>query len=217
MNNPDPKTLRRPRFIVIEGIDGSGKSTVQALLSKELEYRWGVEVLTYGEPGGTHIGEKLRRIFKSVWMHPRVAHLVMEASRLNLLLQIESILVESNTSIILVDRHSDSTWAYQGVMGVEEDYIEAVQATYNNLPRPDLTIFLDIPPEVAKLRMDLRAGETKVEDTLDSKPLEFFEAVSDRYWKRINSNRSKYFVVDGKLSTPEIVSQIISFLERIPK
>ena len=216
LSNPDFSWLKNkgiPRYIVVEGIDGSGKTTLIETLRKYLVSK-GKRVLQVYEPGTTVLGENVRTIIKSGKVHPRVAHLLLEAARMDCLLMIHKKLAEHPELVVVGDRHVDSSYAYQGLMGVNSDFIDVVQEAYIDLPRPALTIYLDLTAEDAQKRRvnDGRRGKGD-EDNFDGLDLKFFNAVIQRYYHRINLNRNQYFVVDASMSVDRVSNVVTSFLE----
>jgi len=140
-------------FITFEGIDGSGKSTHIRLLSRELRRR-GYEVLRTTEPTNSRIGRLIRESIQdaSTRMPLRVEALLFAADRLHHVKSlIEPALREGK--IVLSDRYIHSSIAYQGAGGLSQGWIRVIN---RYAPRADLSIYLDIPPEVAMKRMERR-------------------------------------------------------------
>ncbi len=146
-------------FITLEGGDGSGKSTQVRSLQGRLQRR-GISVFTVREPGGTSLGDSLRQIlkFSDVSLTPEAELLLFNASRAQLVREVIQPYL-SQSYVVISDRFTDSTLAYQGYgRGIALDQVEAVNNTATTGLRPDLTILLDIPPEEG-LKRGLTVGE----------------------------------------------------------
>lgn len=198
------------KFIVVEGVDGSGKTSLVDFLVQNLNVgsRDSIEVLR--QPGSTILGGKVREMIKSVQtLDPRVMHLLMEAARLDLLLRIEEIRTMSGVWFIC-DRHIDSTWAYQGTDGVPDRQISSVQSIYLERIKPDLTIYLDVTPEMAMKRSQAR--EVK-DSNYDLSTLPAMEARLAMYNRRVTSNRKHYFVVDANRPQEQVQKFVLENLK----
>jgi len=144
-------TPRNCRFITFEGVEGSGKTTQIQMLSNHLEER-GIDHLLTREPGGTPIGDQIRRLV----LDPRNADmtsicelLLYAAARAQ---HIEQVIRPALLSgrLVLCDRFKDATMAYQGSgRGIRLDLIDALHGLENLAIQPDLTILFDIEAQVA--------------------------------------------------------------------
>jgi dTMP kinase len=144
-------------FISLEGIDGSGKSTQAKLLAQEL----GGDTVLLREPGGTAVGERIREVLKDpeLELDPLAELLLFCAARAQLVSEVIRPALEADRDVIC-DRFSDSSIAYQGVargLGVERVEDMCDQATGGLWP--DLTIILQIPPELAAKRTGRRTPD----------------------------------------------------------
>lgn len=152
--------MAAPRFITFEGIDGSGKSSHLARAARWLE-RHGVRHVCTKEPGGTPLGEELRRLF----LYPRwgtldgtVELLMLFASRRQHLLDLIEPALASG-AVVLCDRFTDSTLAYQGSgRGVPRDLIVALDRLTTGARRPDRTLLFDLPAAAARARRHAGRG-----------------------------------------------------------
>jgi dTMP kinase len=172
-------------FITFEGTEGSGKSTQAVLLVDRLR-DWGHIVRVFREPGGTPIGEEIRHTLKhshdNAAMTPEAELLLMNASRAQLVReQIRPALARGE--IVVCDRFYDSTTAYQGY-GRQLD-LETVRRIIDVAvggTRPDLTLFLDIRPEVSAERLRSRQATLPfVRDRMEEGDRAFFERVARGY------------------------------------
>jgi dTMP kinase len=190
-----------PRFITFEGLDGSGKSTHLKRAAGWLEER-GVPVLLTHEPGGTPLGDELRRVFLD---HDLVAAdgvvelLVVFASRRQHLLEvIDPALAQGKT--VLCDRFTDSTVAYQGHgRGVALADLELVDRVATGRRRPDRTLLFDLPAEQARGRgqSPRRQATPGGVDRLDAEDLAFYRRVRQGYLELAAADPDRFRVIDS--------------------
>ena len=200
--------LRR-RFIVLEGVDGSGKTTLGYNLVQF--FRDNKQKVTFvRQPGSTLIGERVRQIMKDEGscLNSRTRHLLIEAARVDLLSSLEEIRKKDPDIWIICDRHIDSSWAYQGTEAVPRAQIALTQEGFSDMIKPDVTIYLDIEPEIAQARV--RASrDPDLRDNYDNADLSFYEGCRERYHERIANNRSHYLVVDGALNKERVLQETL--------
>jgi dTMP kinase len=219
--NPIFYDIYSPKVIVIEGIDGSGKTALCKSLTSVKPPTWGnlegLEVYFAPEPGWTKVGVEVRKLIKGGpgELNPRIQHLLIEAARIQALFSIQNKLNYASRDgypvKYILDRHSDSTWAYQGAMGVPDDYINQVQNGYSDLIGPDITIFLDVNTRIAEGRRISRGNL----DSIDDKPISFYDIVRKRYWGRIMEDRNSYYVVNADRSAEEVSTEVTTFLSSL--
>jgi dTMP kinase len=173
-------------FITFEGIDGAGKSTHIDALAELFRGR-GRTVTVTREPGGTPLAEKLRALVLNEPMDALTeALLVFGARRDHLLQVIEPAL--RRAEVVLCDRFSDSSFAYQGggqgldltVLSALERWVQAVETPGAALRQPDLTLWFDLPPAQAAARL----SQARSPDKFEAKGEDFFARVSSGYRKR---------------------------------
>lgn len=198
------------RFIVVEGMDGSGKTSLCANLADYLYTSSKELVKSVYQPGTTWLAERLRSLIKedNEYIPPAVQHMLMETARLDLLLELERFRGKHPNSWIISDRHVDSTWAYQG-LEVPSKHIYAVQTLYEDRIQPSITIFLDVDKPTVVERFKLA---NKFVDNLDELGLNNFDKVQEGYYARIRANRECYLVLDGRKSHEEVLQQAIEGL-----
>ena len=171
-------------FISFEGIDGAGKSTHIARLAEAFRAQGRTVTLTR-EPGGTPLAEKLRLMVLGDPMDPLCEALLMFAARRDHLQQIIEPALASG-EVVLCDRFTDATVAYQGFgRGFDLDVLRQLEAWVQALPQgglrqPELTLWFDLPPETAAARL---AG-ARVPDRFESQPVAFFSRVAAGYAHR---------------------------------
>ena len=199
----DPLFTETGLFLCLEGGEGAGKSTQAALLVEWLESR-GLPVLLTREPGGTEVGQVLRRIVldhDTGVLSPRTEALIYAADKAE---HVDSVVLPAlaDGAIVLTDRYVDSTLAYQGAgraLGVAE--LEAVARWATSELRPHLTIVLDIDPGI---------GHTRFEgaDRIEAEPLEFHQRVRQHFLDLAAVDPHHYLVVDAS-GTPDAIHREI--------
>jgi dTMP kinase len=210
----------RGRFITFEGIDGSGKSTQLRLLAGDLRVR-GFDVLTTFQPGGTPLGRRLREAFLETEenVHPMAELLLFAADRA----QHVNFLIKPALAagrIVISDRYSDATAAYQGAgRGFDEKVIAQVIELATDGLKPDLTLFFDIPIEKAILRTSSRTDDETVKNRMDRETTEFYERVRKSYLKIAENEPGRFRVIEASGSIEEVhakVSAVMTeFLESV--
>ena len=193
-------------FITFEGIEGSGKSTQIELLKASLkEEGYSVEVLR--EPGTTQLGERIRDVFlekTDEQVDPMTEAFLLYASRKHL---DQNFLEEhlKNDSIVLADRYSDATVAYQCYgKGLSEDFVKYIHEK-SNLLSPDLTFYMDITAEASKSRIDNREL-----DRMESESIDFFSKVRMGYLEIAKSNPDRIIILDAELSVKDLQNTIFN-------
>jgi dTMP kinase len=188
----------RGRFITVEGPDGSGKTTAARHLAEWLRGRGISTVLTH-EPGGTPLGDEVRRLVLhlrdvSDTLDPRADALLFAAGRAQHVARVIRPALERGEWVVCA-RYLDSSLAYQGAgYGNDPADLRRLQefATYGLLP--DLTILLDVPVEVGLERTRRRAEWNRFEDT---EQVAFFERVRAEYLRLAAAEPDRFRVVDG--------------------
>jgi dTMP kinase len=193
-------------FISFEGIDGVGKSTQADLLETFLREH-GREVVRTLEPGGTELGQEIRHLLlhRKGDVAPRAEALLYAADRAHhVATKIRPALAEGK--VVLIDRYLDSSVAYQGA-GRDLDRKEirdlSLWATGGLLP--ELTVLLDLDPEVARARRDQTGTEP---DRLEREKLDFFIAVREGYLELAKAEPNRFLVIDAQASKDDIQAQI---------
>jgi dTMP kinase len=202
------------RFLTIEGIEGVGKSTQVALLSKGLDERGIAHVVTR-EPGGTPLAERIREIVLKVRdesLPPTAELLLMFAARaVHLANHVEPNLRAGRW--VVCDRFIDATYAYQGGgRRLSVDHIRQLETMVLGTRRPDLTVLLDAPVAQALRRAHQRNAGADA-DRFESERAEFFERVRDAYRARAAAEPNRIAVVDASQSIDGVALQILHLLE----
>lgn len=181
-------------FITFEGIDGAGKSTHIARLADAFRAQ-GRSVTLTREPGGTPLAEKLRTLLLNDAMDPLCEALLVFAARRDHLRQvIEPALARGE--VVLCDRFTDATFAYQGygrgfdldVLRHLEAWVQARPGDTAQLRQSDLTVWFDLPPEVAAQRL----ASAREPDRFESQPVAFFARVVAGYAHRQSEQPGRF-------------------------
>ena len=204
-------------FVTFEGSDGSGKTTQIHLLAQRLRTS-GHTVLTTREPGGTRIGDGIRQLLLDLAhteMNARAETLLFNAARAQIVAEVIRPALAA-ASIVLCDRFADSTLAYQGY-GHQQDIAELarlIEYATGGL-RPDLTIYLNLPPEEGIRRNRGRAGGDW--NRLDAQELSFYQRVANGYRQLIAQQPQRWTVIDASRSRDQIHHDIVRALQqRLP-
>lgn len=201
-------------FVTIEGVDGAGKSSHMGTIVSVLEGA-GYEVLSTREPGGTELGQALREKMKTVEMDQTTAALIAFADRNEHLVQ-KILPALAQGKAVVSDRFTDSTYAYQGGGdGCDLGVIQTLEALVQKGMQPHLTLFFDLPNEVAAQRRDRRAGaqaETP-QDKFDQKPLEWFANVRAAYLDRVAEQKQRFITIDASRTLEEVAAQVRKAME----
>lgn len=204
----------RGRFITLEGPEGSGKTTAARHLADWLRSRERSVVLTQ-EPGGTPLGEEIRRIVlhmrgMSDDLDPRADALLYAAGRAQHVARVIGPALERGDWVVCA-RYADSSLAYQGA-GYGNDMLELRRlqdfATFGL--RPDLTLLLDVPVEIGLARTRRRSEWNRFEDTED---VAFFEQVRAAYLRIADEDPGRITVIDGSGSVSDADEAIRSAVE----
>jgi dTMP kinase len=170
----------RGKFLTLEGVDGAGKSTHLDWIASRLKAA-GKNVVVTREPGGTPLGEDLRKLLLTQPMHLETETLLMFAARREHLDKvIRPALAAGNW--VLSDRFTDASFAYQGGgRGLDLDRIEILERWVQQGLQPDLTLVFDLSVEEAKRR---RSAATTNPDRFEQEDLDFFARVREVYLAR---------------------------------
>lgn len=205
------------RFITFEGPEGGGKTVLARRLAEAIEGA-GRVVRVLREPGGTRVGERLRAILlekagpNALVIDPRADALMFSAGRAQLVAEVIRPALERG-EVVIDARHADSTLAYQGYgMGLPLDELRRIQAFATGGLVPDLTILLDVSPEVG-IRRKNDEGMNRFESTFD---LAFHERVRAGYLAMAAAEPERYRVIDSsrrlELVAPDVIAAGLSIL-----
>ena len=183
------------KFITFEGVDGAGKSTHLAWFADALRQR-GPDVVVTREPGGTPLGEQLREILLNQPMSIGTEALLMFAARLEHIEQVIKPALHAGKWVVS-DRFSDASFAYQGGgRGLDWGKLSQLEKWVHPDLQPDLTLFFDVPVEIARQRLTNNASL----DRFEQEQADFFERVRAGYHRRVSQNPQRYIVIDAAQS-----------------
>ena len=192
-------------FITFEGGDGCGKTTQMSILHSSLVDS-GYKVQMTFEPGGTLLGDKLRTLLKRKWdmpIAPETELLLFAASRRQLVSNVIKPALHRG-EIVICDRFSDSTTAYQGFgRQLNIDTVTSINNFATDGLKPNLTILLDMPSEVA-----IRRKHDRDIDRFDSDNLEFHQRVRQGFLTLAMYDPERWLIIDAAMPVDQI-SRII--------
>lgn len=192
------------RLITFEGIDGAGKSTQLSLLRQVLQEK-GYEVLVTREPGGDAVGEEVRRLLLQKAMVPRAELLLFLASRAQ---NTEAVIRPALASgiIVLCDRYIDSSVAYQGYgRDLQPETIEQLNDFATNSLVPDLTLLLDVPPEVG---LERQTQKNRIEEA----GIAFLRRVRNGYLLLAQKHPERIRVLDASRPPEKIHREVCALV-----
>jgi dTMP kinase len=196
------------RFITFEGIDGAGKSSQIDALAERLRAR-GATVHVTREPGGTALAERLREIVLHTPMDALTEALLVFAARRD---HVRNLIAPAlaRGEVVLCDRFTDATFAYQGGgRGFDVAVLGQLERWVHGGLQPDLTLWLDLPAELAAQR---RAAARDA-DRFEQQDLEFFGAVRTAYAARCAAAPERIVRIDAGLDRDAVWAQIETALE----
>lgn len=195
-------------FITVEGIDGAGKSTHIETIAQRWRSR-GLEVVLTREPGGTPLAESLRELFLHRPMDPLTETLLVFAGRRDhLVTVIEPALARG--AVVLCDRFTDATFAYQGGgRGFDLRILEQLEQWVQGSRQPDLTLWFDLPPAVAAARRQA----ARPADRLEREPIDFFARVAQAYRRRAELAPHRFVRLDADRPVDAVAAQLDVALE----
>lgn len=209
--------MNKGKFIVFEGGDGSGKSTVLEMVYNYLIEN-GIDCIKTREPGGIKISEDIREVIldtKNTAMDPKTEALLYAAARRQHL--VEKVIPELDKGrIVLCDRFIFSSLAYQGYarnIGVDEVYQINKFAVGDYMP--DLNIFFDVSPEVGLERIN--SNDKREVNRLDLEKINFHHKVREGYNTLIEKNKEKFEVIDAEKSLNEVFDSVKSIISNFIK
>jgi dTMP kinase len=200
-------------FITLEGPEGAGKTTNREFLAERLRAA-GRETLLTREPGGTPLAERIRELLLAPSDEPMASDtelLLMFAARAQHLDQVIRPALAAG-KVVLCDRFTDATYAYQGGgRGLSEARIAVLEDFVQGTLRPDLTLVFDLPVEVGLARAAARGRL----DRFEQEGRAFFEAVRQNYLRRAALNPQRYRIIDAGQPLADVQRQLERLLPEL--
>jgi len=194
-------------LITLEGIDGAGKSSHIPALAEALRAA-GRNVTTTREPGGTPLAEKVRQLLLHEAMDALSETLLAFAARRD---HVQQVLVPAlaRGEVVLCDRFTDATFAYQGSgRGVDWGMLESLARWVHDGLTPDLTLWFDVPPAVAAQRV----ADSRTLDRFETQSLAFFTRVAQGYSARAAAAPQRFVRLDARLPVQQVTAQALAAL-----
>lgn len=198
-------------FLTVEGVEGSGKSTLLDALAARLEAE-GRPVMRTREPGGSSLGTHIRPLVLSTGQKPdpRAELFLFLADRAQHVAEVVKPALAAGT-LVLCDRYADSTIAYQGYgRGMDVDWLQRLNDFATGGLWPDLTLLLDISPEVGLIRATRRnatTGLSRAEGRFEAETLAFHERIRQGFLTRARRYPGRFRVFDATLPPPALAEQ----------
>ncbi len=201
----------RGRFIVLEGVEGAGKSTAMAVVEETLGAAGFPPVVTR-EPGGTPLGEAIRELLlghRHAEMSDATEVLLVFAARAEHIEKRIRPALEAGTWV-LCDRFTDATYAYQGAgRGMPEHRLATLENWVQGDLRPDLVLILDVPVREGLDRASRRGGAP---DRFESQREEFFQRVRNAYLARAAADSARYRLIDASRPVEDVAATLRAVL-----
>lgn len=211
---------KKSHFITFEGIEGCGKTTQVALAGKYLATR-GIPHLLTAEPGGTVLGEQIRRLIlheTALRMVPEAELLLFSAARAQHVEEIIAPSLEKGTWV-LCDRFADATFAYQGCgRGLELDLIQRLNRFSSRSLVPDLTVLLDTSVQTGLNRARTKTASLTGRlggDRIEGEDYDFHQRVRDGYLQLAEREPARFRVVDGTKDIETIHAEVCACLDAL--
>lgn len=210
--DPSKPSNRRGLFITFEGGEGAGKTTLIEQIVKSLTES-GHRVLTTREPGGTSLGEHIRTILlqHKEPISPYAELSLFLASRAQHILEVIGPALNEG-KVVLCDRFNDSSIAYQGAarsLGMDKvsQFCDFVSQGYT----PNLTLYLDLDPEVGLSR----AAKARVQDRIESETVQFHRKIREAYIEIHKKDQKRFKLVDATLAPEQVFKEAMTHIKTL--
>jgi dTMP kinase len=206
------------RFITFEGGDGSGKTTQLKALESHLRAR-GKSCLSTREPGGTSLGDLIRQVLLEVGKQPITSPTELFLYLADRAQHIHEVIIPAleQGKIVLCDRHTDSTLAYQGYgRGIDLGLLRSLNGIASQGIKPDLTLLFDCPAEIGLSRTAQRQSQTasgRNEDRFEREKIEFHERVRAGFLELARAEPHRFRIIDAARSSEEVGQEIKNIID----
>jgi dTMP kinase len=208
------------RFITFEGGDGSGKTTQVTALENHLIARRKSCIATR-EPGGTSLGRLIRKALLEVGRQPITSPAELFLYLADRAQHMQEIILPAleQGKVVLCDRHTDSTLAYQGYgRGIDLALLRRLNEIASRGIRPDLTLLFDCPVEISLSRTDRRQSQPATlrsrEDRFEREKIEFHEKVRYGFLELAKAEPQRFRVIDAARSAADVGQEIMDIIDR---
>lgn len=214
LKDNEESSMKKTNFpgilICVEGIDGSGKSTLAQELKKELEKERTVTLTK--EPGATEFGQRIRKITqnKDIPLSPKAEYLLFAADRAD---HVDTVVRPAlqNGNTVISDRMIDSSVAYQGYgRGTSIDMINTINKWTLDDVWPTITLFVDVPLDVALERIEKRAEK---QTRYEAEKKDFMQRVLDGFYA-IYKTRDDVYTIDGTQEVHDVVQDALAIIKK---
>ncbi len=208
------------RFITLEGLDGTGKTTQLKALESHFRDQGRSCVITR-EPGGTSLGSLIRRALLEVGTQPIAAPTELFLYLADRAQHVQDVILPALDAgkIVICDRYTDSTLAYQGYgRGIDLKFLRQLNAFADLGVQPDLTFLLDCPVGVGLSRTEQRhlniaSGQSR-EDRFEHETLEFHQRVREVFLDMARTEPRRFRIIDAARSVEEVTKEIRTLIDR---
>ena len=208
------------RFITFEGGDGTGKTTQLEALENYLTAR-GLSCISTREPGGTSLGKLIRQVLLEAGKQPIASPTELFLYLADRAQHIHEIIISAiqQGKIVLCDRHTDSTLAYQGYgRGIDLTLLRSLNEIASAGIKPDLTFLLDCPVQIGLSRTDQRKSRSvsrpNREDRFEREDVQFHERVRAGFLELAQAEPCRFRVVDASRPAGEVAKEIKKIIDR---
>jgi len=208
------------RLITLEGGDGTGKSTQIKAMERHLAAR-GRSVVSTREPGGTPLGKLIRQALLEVGKQPIGSPTELFLYLADRAQHVQDVIIPALDSgkIVLCDRYTDSTLAYQGYgRGIDLNVLRELNKIADRGVQPDLTLLLDCPVELGLSRTARRMAEVETgasrEDRFEREKIEFHEKVRAGFLALARAEPERFRIIDASRSALEVTEEIKRIIDR---
>jgi dTMP kinase len=208
------------RFITFEGGDGSGKTTQLKALEGYLTER-GKSCIATREPGGTSLGNLIRQVLLEVGKQPITSPTELFLYLADRAQHIREVIIPAieQGNVVLCDRHTDSTLAYQGYgRGIDLGLLRSLNDIASQGIKPDLTFLFDCPVEIGLSRTAQRQSQAITgvgrEDRFEREKVEFHERVREGFLELARAEPHRFRIIDAARSVDEIARELENIIDQ---